>query len=79
MVGRGGFGSGRSRDLHLVWREHGGPPVEEPDRRGFGSKLIERGFASAMGGKATLTFARGGVICHVQGTLAALRASELPS
>lgn len=26
----------------LVWRERGGPPVTPPDRRGFGSKLIQQ-------------------------------------
>ena len=25
----------------IVWRETGGPPVEPPDHRGFGSQLIE--------------------------------------
>jgi two-component sensor histidine kinase len=29
--------------VELVWRERGGPPVEPPLRRGFGTKLIERG------------------------------------
>lgn len=28
--------------LDLTWREHGGPPVRPPDRRGLGSRLIER-------------------------------------
>jgi CheY-like chemotaxis protein len=32
--------------LELSWREHGGPKVEAPIRRGFGTKLIE---ASARG------------------------------
>lgn len=27
--------------LHLVWQERGGPPVQPPQRRGFGSQLIE--------------------------------------
>ncbi|WP_420478321.1 MHYT domain-containing protein [Brevundimonas sp. FT23028] len=26
--------------LHLQWREHDGPPVRSPERRGFGSRLI---------------------------------------
>lgn len=28
--------------LHLSWTERGGPPVQSPTRRGFGSSLIER-------------------------------------
>ena len=63
-----------SRALHLVWREHGGPPVETPPARGFGSKLIERGLASALNGSAVLTFAREGVVCRVDGRIAALSA-----
>src|SRR4051794_31092712 len=31
-----------SRKLQLWWREHDGPPVEKPRRKGFGSSLIER-------------------------------------
>jgi two-component sensor histidine kinase len=30
------------RWLHLEWREFGGPPVETPQRRGFGSTLLQR-------------------------------------
>ncbi|MEQ1612781.1 MAG: sensor histidine kinase [Hyphomicrobiaceae bacterium] len=35
------------RLLRLVWRERGGPAVVAPERRGFGSTLIERGLPSA--------------------------------
>src|SRR5215213_1915186 len=31
-----------SRKLQLWWREHDGPPVQEPSRKGFGSSLIQR-------------------------------------
>jgi PAS domain S-box-containing protein len=30
------------RQLHLLWEERGGPPVEKPRRNGFGSSLIQR-------------------------------------
>jgi two-component sensor histidine kinase len=30
------------RKLHLEWREFSGPPVEEPQRQGFGSTLLQR-------------------------------------
>jgi two-component sensor histidine kinase len=30
------------RMLHLRWAEHGGPPVAKPNRKGFGSTLLER-------------------------------------
>jgi two-component system CheB/CheR fusion protein len=31
------------RGLHIEWRELGGPAVTPPDKRGFGSQLVERG------------------------------------
>ena len=51
--------------LHLVWRETGGPPVVEPTRRGFGSRLIERGLASELGGSARIAFPPEGVVCEL--------------
>lgn len=36
-------------ELILEWRESGGPPVEEPKRRGFGSRLIRLGLAGTGG------------------------------
>jgi two-component sensor histidine kinase len=32
----------RVRKLHLEWTEHGGPPVNQPRHRGFGSTLLQR-------------------------------------
>lgn len=34
--------------LHVEWQERGGPKVEAPTARGFGSVLIERGLPSAQ-------------------------------
>ena len=48
--------------LRLTWREVGGPPVEAPQRAGFGSKLIENGI-SQLGGSATLDFKPDGLVC----------------
>ncbi|GAB6844313.1 two-component sensor histidine kinase [Methylorubrum rhodinum] len=53
------------RRLHLVWRETGGPPVATPSRRGFGSRLIERGLASELGGSARIGFPAEGVVCEI--------------
>lgn len=62
--------------LHLCWRESGGPPVEPPGRRGFGSRLIERGLAADLGGTATLDFDPSGLRCDIKASLAAIRAAE---
>jgi PAS domain S-box-containing protein len=62
--------------LGLLWRESGGPPVEAPARRGFGSRLIERGLAADLGGTAVLRFDPAGLICEIEASLAAIRATE---
>ncbi len=35
--------------VRLVWREIGGPEVRPPTRRGFGTRLLERGLAGELG------------------------------
>ncbi len=63
----GGVAAGAAqRGLTLVWRERGGPAVDEPAHRGFGSKLIESGLAGGLGGSAALRFVSEGVTCTVQ-------------
>lgn len=54
-----------SAGLDLFWRESGGPPVGLPDRRGFGSTLIERALAIETGGRSVLTFEPTGVTCAI--------------
>lgn len=39
----------------MDWRESGGPPVMQPERRGFGSTLIENTIAYDLGGKAEIS------------------------
>ena len=52
-----------SRRLHFRWKEGGGPPVRKPPRRGFGTRLIERGLASELAGEVKIDFALDGVEC----------------
>ena len=47
--------------LVLDWREEGGPPVSPPDRRGFGTLMIERSLAYEVGGRSRLDFAPQGL------------------
>lgn len=51
--------------LGLSWTETGGPPVVPPTRRGFGSSLIERALTLETGGRATIDYRPGGVVCDV--------------
>ncbi len=48
-------------DLTLDWREIGGPPVQAPSRRGFGSTIIERSVPYDLGGEAELDYALDGL------------------
>ena len=62
--------------LRLVWRESGGPTVEPPTKRGFGTRMLERGLAADLGGTATLDFDPAGLICEIEASLSAIRAPE---
>ena len=55
--------------LHLQWREKNGPPVKEPTRRGFGSRMIERGLAAELGGSVVLEFLPHGLCCRISAPL----------
>jgi PAS domain S-box-containing protein len=35
--------------VELRWQEQGGPPVQPPRRRGFGSRMLERGLPAELG------------------------------
>jgi two-component sensor histidine kinase len=59
------------RLLHLEWRERNGPPVSPPERRGFGSRLVERGLTGEFGGRVELRFEPDGLVCVVDAPLAA--------
>jgi two-component sensor histidine kinase/PAS domain-containing protein len=55
--------------LVLTWTESGGPPVSPPTRRGFGSRLIERGLAAELSGEAHIDFRPDGVVCRIEAGL----------
>lgn len=52
-------------ELDLHWIERGGPPVVEPERMGFGSKLI-KGAASQLAGTVAKEWAPEGVRCRLR-------------
>jgi PAS domain S-box-containing protein len=51
--------------LLVEWVESGGPPVRQPERQGFGTKLIQRGLAQQLGGEIKLDFAPAGIRCVI--------------
>jgi two-component sensor histidine kinase len=63
------------RILRLRWEEKGGPPVMEPMRKGFGSRLIERSLGSEAGGQARMDFAPTGLVCTIETPLGSMPAA----
>lgn len=53
--------------LTLKWEEKGGPPAAEPERRGFGSRLIHMGIAGT--GDVEKNFTPGGLIATFRAPL----------
>ncbi|MBT9469986.1 MAG: CHASE domain-containing protein [Pseudomonadota bacterium] len=57
--------AGQDRQLRIVWREEGGPPVKSPTRRGFGSRVIVGGLAHQLDGVVDLSFPPTGAVCTI--------------
>ncbi|WP_407113369.1 PAS domain S-box protein [Bradyrhizobium sp. LMG 9283] len=51
--------------LACEWREHGGPPVAPPKRRGFGTRLMERCVEHDLAGEFDLVFEPEGTRCSM--------------
>ena len=58
-------------DWVLTWSERGGPPPAPPTRKGFGSRLIERGLQGDLRGTATIAYAPAGLIWTMRARLPA--------
>ena len=63
-------GAGDEAEFRMDWQERGGPPVVPPSRKGFGSRLIERGLG---GGRVAIRYETAGVGCTVNVPLASLQ------
>jgi two-component sensor histidine kinase len=48
--------SENKRKLHLEWRESGGPAVREPERKGFGTTMLERILPAQAGADVQIDF-----------------------
>ena len=55
--------------LRLSWVESGGPPVAPPTRKGFGSRLIERGLRGEFRGSAMMDYRPSGLSCTMEALL----------
>jgi PAS domain S-box-containing protein len=66
----GGAADARFR---LSWQERGGPPVAEPTRKGFGSRVISEPFGADFDGAARLAFDPRGVVWTLEAPLTELK------
>lgn len=53
----------------VSWTESGGPPVTEPERKGFGLVLVGSLMPAELEGKADLRFEKGGFSCRLSFTV----------
>lgn len=51
--------------LVVHWQEKNGPPVTPPTRKGFGSRVLERGLVHEVGALVSLEYRPGGVVCTI--------------
>ena len=63
-------------DLRIDWRELGGPPVKPPDRRGFGTVVIEQTIPFELRGEARVEYLHQGV--HGSFTIPAAHIGDAP-
>ena len=63
--------------ITFVWREEGGPPVQEPRKKGFGLKLIERIAKHELNGEAEIRFRTEGLECAIRFAHEDLESEEL--
>jgi PAS domain S-box-containing protein len=52
--------------IRLVWREAGGPAVEQPRHRGFGSRLIEAALVHDLDAEVSMEFLPQGLVCRIE-------------
>jgi len=58
--------------LRLRWTECGGPPVEPPERLGYGTRIARGVLAAEFGGTADLDFQPGGLCFMLDAPTAAI-------
>ncbi|HMP63163.1 MAG TPA: sensor histidine kinase [Phenylobacterium sp.] len=60
-----------AQETVITWRERDGARVIEPQQRGFGSRLLERGIARELGGAVQLQFEAVGLTCAIRTPISA--------
>jgi two-component sensor histidine kinase len=62
------------RALRIEWRESCGPQVRPPERRGFGSRLLEWGIVQELKGGVNARYEPSGFSCRIEIPLATIAA-----
>jgi two-component sensor histidine kinase/CheY-like chemotaxis protein len=68
--------NGDDQKLALHWTEHGGPPVSQPTRKGFGTIVLQRMLTSELEGSTERVFHRDGLECVIKFPLRGNPATE---
>ena len=58
-------GEGDQGLLVIKWQEAGGPPVKPPERKGFGTRLLEQVVARALRADIALEYRPEGLVCRM--------------
>jgi PAS domain S-box-containing protein len=58
--------------LLIEWAERGGPAVRPPERRGFGSRIVEMALPNELGGAVAVDYRAEGLRCSIRSPLASL-------
>lgn len=66
--------NGENARFNLTWREIGGPLVQPPTRRGFGSLMIERSLRGYFRGETAISYHPDGLIFQIDAPLAGAQA-----
>jgi two-component sensor histidine kinase len=51
--------------IEILWTEKDVPSVHQPDRRGFGSLVIERNLSRSLDAQVSLAFEPDGLTCRI--------------
>jgi len=66
-------GEGEAALFRFRWQETGGPLVKAPERKGFGSRLIERSLAGSFGEQTAIRYEPTGVVWNIETPLSILQ------
>ena len=58
--------------LDITWTEQGGPTVRPPERRGFGSRIVELALPNELSGEVDVDYRVEGLRCRIRAPLASL-------